>query len=150
MQMMHAQMGSFVCYGIGEISFGSWVPNLVTLLMLACYQGPSAAGVVAGFSGSGIKITCEGCPYLGAAIGSECYVNSFVADKVKGWTEEVMDLSQFVVSQPHAAYCAFTHGLSSRWLFVSHTVPSDSAAFQLAIIMYVICNLFCSLKDKII
>jgi len=57
-------------------------------------------------------------------------VNSFVADKVKGWAEEVTDLSQFVVSQPHAAYCAFTHGLSSRWLFVSRTVPSDSAAFQ--------------------
>ena len=24
----------------------------------------------------------------------------------------------------------FTHGLSSRWLFVSHTVPSDGAVFQ--------------------
>jgi len=68
MQMMHARMGSFVCYGIGKINFKSWVPNLVTLLMLACYQGPSATGAAAGFSGSGIKITSEGCPYLGAAI----------------------------------------------------------------------------------
>ena len=49
----------------------------------------------AGFSGSGIRITSEGRPYLGAAIGSECYVNRFVADKVKGWAEEVIELSRF-------------------------------------------------------
>ena len=27
-------------------------------------------------------------------------------------------------------YCAFMHGLSSHWLFVSCTVPSDGAVFQ--------------------
>jgi len=85
---------------------------------------------VAGFSGSGIRINSEGRPYLGAAIGSECYVNRFGADKFKGWAEEVTELSCFAESQPHAAYCAFMHGLSSRWLFVSRTVPSDSAVFQ--------------------
>ena len=26
-----------------------------------------------------------------------------------------MELSRFAETQPHAAYCAFTHGLSSRW-----------------------------------
>jgi len=84
---------------------------------------------VAGFSGSGVRITSEGRPYLGAAIGSESYVNRFVADKVKGWVEEVTELSQFAESQPRAAYCAFTHGLSSGWLFVSRTVPSYCAVF---------------------
>ena len=57
-------------------------------------------------------------------------MNRFVADKVKGWAEEVIEPSRFAESQPHAAYCAFMHGLSSRWLFVSRTVPSDSAVFQ--------------------
>ena len=57
-------------------------------------------------------------------------MNRFVADKVKGWADEVTELSRFAESQPHAAYCAFTHGLSSRWLFVSRTVPSDGAVFQ--------------------
>ena len=41
---------------------------------------------------AGIKITSEDRPYLGAAIRSECYVNSFVADKINGWAEEVMEL----------------------------------------------------------
>ena len=41
------------------------------------------------FSGSGIRISMEGRPYLGAAIGSDSYVNSFVVEKVKGWSAEV-------------------------------------------------------------
>jgi len=44
---------------------------------------------VAGFSGSGIRITSEGRPYLGAAIGSDGYVSRFVTDKVKGWADEI-------------------------------------------------------------
>jgi len=35
------------------------------------------------FSGSGIRATCDGCPYLGAAIGSESYIQFFVANKSK-------------------------------------------------------------------
>ena len=107
------------------------VPNLDILLMLL-KLGLLLRTICcrSGFSGSGIRITSEGLPYLGAANGSECYVNRFVADKVKGWAEEVTELSRFAESQPHAAYCAFMHGLSSRWLFVSRTVPSDSAVFQ--------------------
>jgi len=33
--------------------------------------------LVSFFSGSGIKITCDGCPYLGAGIGSENCMQSF-------------------------------------------------------------------------
>ena len=66
------------------------------------------------FSGSGIRVTSNGHPYLGAAIGSESYIQSFIADKVKGRSEEITVLARFVESQPHADYCAFTHGLSSH------------------------------------
>ena len=31
--------------------------------------------------------------------------------------------SQVAVSQPHAAYAAFTHGISSRWSYVLRTIP---------------------------
>ena len=34
----------------------------------------------------------------------------------------VKRLSKIAETQPHAAYCAFTHGLSSRWLFICRTV----------------------------
>ena len=81
---------------------------------------------ISSFSGSGIRVTSDGRPYLGAAIGSESCIQSFVADKVKGWSEEITVLARFVESQPHAAYCTFTHGLSSCWIFVSRTVPFDS------------------------
>ena len=43
---------------------------------------------------------------------------SFVAEKVRGWSEEVRELSRIVESQPHAVYYVLTHGLSSCWLFV--------------------------------
>ncbi len=34
-----------------------------------------------------------------------------------------MRLSAVASSQPHAAYAAFTHGLSSHWTYISRTVP---------------------------
>ena len=39
-------------------------------------------------------------------------------------------MARFAESQPHATYCAFTHGLSSHWMFVTQTVPFDSVIFQ--------------------
>ena len=85
---------------------------------------------ISSFSGSGIRVTSNGRPYLGAAIGSESYIQSFVADKIKGWSEEIAVLARFAESQSHAAHCAFTHGLSIHWMFVSLTVPFDSVIFQ--------------------
>ena len=67
---------------------------------------------------------------LESAISSESYVMSFVAEKVRGWSEEVRELSRFAESQPHAVYCVLTHGLSSCWLFVSQTGPFECDTFQ--------------------
>ena len=108
-------------------SFGYFVNATKTWLIIKGHLQQDAASI---FSGSGIGISMEGRPYLGAAIGSDSYVNSFVVEKVKGWSAEVKRLSRFAESQPHAAYCAFTHGLSSRWLFVFRTVPCVCDAFQ--------------------
>ena len=33
-------------------------------------------------------------------------------------------LSSIAVTQPHAAYAAFTHGLASRWTYLSRTIPN--------------------------
>ena len=43
--------------------------------------------------------------------------------KVLGWTKEIEHLAKVAVSQPHAAYAAFTHGLSSRWTYLLRTIP---------------------------
>ena len=34
-----------------------------------------------------------------------------------------MRLSEVAITQPHAAYAAFTHGLSSHWTYISRTIP---------------------------
>jgi len=95
---------------------------------MACYQKPLETGL--SFNESGVGISSEGCPYLGAAIGLESYIRTFVADKIKGWCAEVRQLSRFAESQPHATYCAFTHGLSSHWLFASRMAPTDCDTFH--------------------
>ena len=37
-------------------------------------------------------------------------------DKVASWSEEIIQLANFALVQPRAAYAAFTHGLSGHWL----------------------------------
>ena len=39
------------------------------------------------------------------------------------WVGKIEKLSEIVDSQPHAAYGAITHGLSSKWSFLSRTTP---------------------------
>ena len=40
------------------------------------------------------------------------------------WTEEIKRLAKVAASQPHAAYAAFTHGMSSRWTYLMRTIPN--------------------------
>ena len=70
------------------------------------------------FAGTNIKLISEGRPYLGSAIGSDSYIEQFVEEKVKGWSADVTQLAKIALSQPHAAYSAFTKGLASRWIYV--------------------------------
>ena len=39
-------------------------------------------------------------------------------------------LSSIAVSQPHAAYAAFTHGLTSKWTYLARTIPDIDDLFQ--------------------
>jgi len=94
------------------------------------------------FSSTDVNVTTEGCPstdfnvtteghpYLGAAIGSATYIQEFVYEKVTGWSEEIIQLAKFAQVQPHAAYAAFTHGLSSHWLYACCTMSNISQFLQ--------------------
>ena len=75
------------------------------------------------FGDTNIRITCEGRPYLGSALGSQSYTSEFVTCKVNQWTKELKLLSNFAISQPHAAFAAFTYGMASKWSYISRTVP---------------------------
>ena len=82
------------------------------------------------FENSSVNITCVGRPHLGAPLGSTSYVDQFVLDKVNLWSDELKQLSDFAVTQPHAAFAAFTHGMVSRWSYITRTVPNISHHLQ--------------------
>ncbi len=44
---------------------------------------------VSAFSNTNIRITCDGRPYLGSALGSQKYTEEFVNSKVKQWITEL-------------------------------------------------------------
>ena len=65
--------------------------------------------------------------------------------KVEEWTEEVKTLSdtEFAKTQPHAAYAAFIHGLSSKWNCVmdlealsASKLPLESAIYSHRLHLY--------------
>ena len=66
------------------------------------------------FDGTQIIISKEGKKYLGSAIGIQAFIESYVQQKVSTWVEELERLSSIAVTQPHAAFAAFVHGLTSR------------------------------------
>ena len=60
---------------------------------------------------------------LGSPVGKPEYIADFVSQKVMQWVGEIEKLAEIADSQPHAAYGAITHGLSSKWTFLSRTTP---------------------------
>ena len=79
------------------------------------------------FDQTGVNITPDGRLYLGAAIGSPSYVENYVRSKVSSWCSLVSNLADFATIQPHAAYSALNHGLSSKWTYlICRTTPSNS------------------------
>ena len=75
------------------------------------------------FKSTGVSITVEGKRHLGAAIGTNSFVKSYVERKISGWILELDRLSSIALTQPHAAYAAFIHGLKSKWTYLSRTIP---------------------------
>ena len=82
------------------------------------------------FANTGVQVTSEGRPYLGAAIGTEEFVISYVKDRVVKWTKELDSLAKIALSQPHAAHAAFTHGLSSMWSYLTCTIHGIGLLLQ--------------------
>ena len=75
------------------------------------------------FADTNVHITIHGKRHLGTALGSMSFTEEYVSCKVKEWVDDIMHLAAVASSQPHAAYAAFTHGLSSRWNYLSRTIP---------------------------
>ena len=54
----------------------------------------------------------------------------FTNVKVQAWVEEVRTLAKFAESQLHAAFAALTHGLVSKWNYLSRTTFDISGLLQ--------------------
>ena len=93
----------------------------------ACY-----ANALAQFNGTNINVTCSGHSYmyLGSALGTSTFFYNFASEKIAQWCKEIRILSAIALTQPHAAYAAFIHGLSSKWSYLSRTTPGLSSHFQ--------------------
>ena len=59
-------------------------------------------------------VTTEGRPYLGVPLGTDDYIETF-----QGRTTR---------TQPHAAYAAFTHGMASKWVYLSRILQGISSS----------------------
>ena len=87
----------------------------------------AATGV---FEGTSVQVTTQGWKHLGAALGSRPFVEQCVSQQVKEWTAELEQLSIIACSHPQAAYCAYSHGLKGRWLYLARTVPNIGNLLQ--------------------
>ncbi len=83
-----------------------------------CYDRAKAL-----FHGSGIQITKQGRPLLGAPLGTGSYTKEFCQSQVATWVAEIKTLSKVAAVHPHAAYAALLHGLSSKWSYLSRACP---------------------------
>ena len=82
------------------------------------------------FGVSGVRITTEGRPLLGAPIGSDQFAGDFIDSQVSQWADEVLTLAKFAATQPHAAHAAFTHGLSSKWTYLTRACRGVQSHFN--------------------
>ena len=76
------------------------------------------------FSNTLINITSEGRPYLGAAMGTQDYVNEYVSRKVRKGNKELNMLSTIAATQPHVAFAAFIHGYVHKFCFICRVCPN--------------------------
>ena len=54
------------------------------------------------FKDTTIKFTCEGKRHLGAVIGSDDFKSEYVREKIINWTQEIIKLTVYSKTQPHA------------------------------------------------
>ena len=78
------------------------------------------------FHGSSLTISTEGHRHLGTVVGTDENKERFVNDTVETWVKQINKLSEFACTQPHAAFCAYIHGLRHRYTYVMRTIPNIS------------------------
>ena len=76
------------------------------------------------FQDTQVNITSGGKSYLGSAIGSVEFTNSFVIEKVQQWKKELTQLADVARVQLHVAFAAYTHGYVCKFSYLCRTTPN--------------------------
>jgi hypothetical protein len=97
-----------------------------TILLVKSHKFNEASAV---FQDTGIQLE-EGSRDLGAAVGTESFVQHYVATKVSKLYQAMEALAKIAETSPHAAHAAFVHGMRNKWLFIQRTLPNTSLAFE--------------------
>ena len=74
------------------------------------------------FDGTDINVTCEGRRHCSAVLGSRSYLEEYVGNKVETWVQKILKLSEFVMSQPQAAYAAFSFCVRHKLTYFLRTI----------------------------
>ena len=103
-------------------TFG-YYPNSVKTYLVVKEEHEHKAKAL--FADTNVHVTINGKCHLGAALGAKSFTEEYVSSKVTKWTKEIIQLSMIASTQPHAAYAAYTHGLSNHWLYTCRTIPDS-------------------------
>ena len=76
------------------------------------------------FEGTGINITTEGRKYLGGYVGTREGAEAYVNELQEKWLQELNELTKIAMSEPQAAYAAFTSGFRHKVTYYMRTIPN--------------------------
>ena len=62
------------------------------------------------FENTNVQISTNGQRHLGAAIGTQEFIEAYAEQKIEKWVNEIESLTETARTHPHAAYAAFVHG----------------------------------------
>ena len=82
------------------------------------------------FEDTSINITTDGRRYLGGAIGSNTYKETYADDKISELTNQLTMLSEIAKHQPQAAYSAFIFGFKHKVTYLMRILPSIDPQLQ--------------------
>ena len=59
---------------------------------------------------------------LGAVIGSDDFKSEYVREKITNWTQEIIKLTEYSKTQPHAAYAIFCREVIHKYTYFMRTI----------------------------
>ena len=72
--------------------------------------------------GNSVNIIIEGKRHLGAVLGTKEYKDEYCKGKVDNWLKELNSLCDIAISQPQAAFTAYTKGYRPKFTYVQRTI----------------------------